>query len=357
MKDVFAIQDDIARSIVNRLKVTLEGDRLGPLVKAGTKNLEAYQLYVKARALMGKRGAAILRALGSFKQAVALDEAYAQAWAGLADCYTLLDFYGFSRPDVGTLKSKDAAQRALTLDPSLPEAHSAMALVCLLYDRNFPDAERELLVALELNPRYVQARAWYAFFYLQLGAGRLEEGITQAKLAVESDPLSGYANAGVGICYFNAGMYSEALQMFERALELDPDSFLAGYFRFCTLHLTERFEEAVARAQEVLMMSGRHGGTMANLIAMYSDWGKRSEAEALYAELNARLRQEYVPPSGVVTASHALGLQEEALGQIRDAVQIRDPFRHLTFSKYFPYGARLHQDARCGELLRASGFD
>jgi tetratricopeptide (TPR) repeat protein len=203
----------------------------------------------------------------------------------------------------------------------------------------------------------VQARAWYAFFYLQLGAGRLEEGITQAKLAVESDPLSGYANAGVGICYFNAGMYSEALQMFERALELDPDSFLAGYFRFCTLHLTERFEEAVARAQEVLMMSGRHGGTMANLIAMYSDWGKRSEAEALYAELNARLRQEYVPPSGVVTASHALGLQEEALGQIRDAVQIRDPFRHLTFSKYFPYGARLHQDARCGELLRASGFD
>ena len=237
MKDVFAIQDDIARSIVNRFKVTLEGDRLGPLVKAGTKNLEAYQLYVKARALMAKRGAAILGALESFKQAVALDGAYAQAWAGMADCYTLLDFYGFSRPDAGALKSKEAAQRALTLDPSLPEAHSAMALVCLLYDRNFPDAERELLVALELNPRYVQARAWYAFFYLQLAAGRLEEGISQSKLALESDPLSGYANAGVGICFFNAGMYAEALQMFERALELDSDSFLAGYLVFvpCTL--------------------------------------------------------------------------------------------------------------------------
>jgi adenylate cyclase len=357
MKDVFAIQDDIARSIVNRLKVTLEGDRLGPLVKAGTNNLEAYQLYVKGRALMGKRGAAILRALESFKQAVALDGAYAQAWAGLADCYTLLDFYGFSRPDIGTLRCKDAAQRALTLDPSLPEAHSAMALVCLLYDRNFPDAEREFLLALELNPRYVQARAWYAFFYLQLAVGRLEEGISEAKLALESDPLSGYANAGVGICYFNAGMYAEALPMFERALELDPDSFLAGYFRFCTLHLTRRFEEAVASAQEVLMMSGRHGGTMAHFVAMYSDWGKRSEAEALYAELDARMRREYVPPSAVVAASHALGLQEEALAQIREAIQIRDPFRHLTFSKYFPYGARLHQDARCGELLRASGFD
>jgi tetratricopeptide (TPR) repeat protein len=176
-------------------------------------------------------------------------------------------------------------------------------------------------------------------------------------LALESDPLSGYANAGVGICYFNAGMYAEALPMFERALELDPDSFPAGYFNFCTLHLTGRFEEAVASAQEVLMMSGRHGGTMAHFVAMYSDWGKRSEAEALYAELNARMRREYVPPSAVVAASHALGLQEEALAQIREAIQIRDPFRHLTFSKYFPYGARLHRDPRCGELLRASGFD
>lgn len=104
------------------------------------------------------------------------------------------------------------------------------------------------------------------------------------------------------------------------------------------------------------MMSGRHGGTIASFIAMYCDWGKRSEAEALYAELNARMRREYVPPSALVAASHALGLQEEALAQITEAIQIRDPFRHLTLSKYFPYGARLHQDARCGELLRASGF-
>ena len=145
--------------------------------------------------------------------------------------------------------------------------------------------------------------------------------------------------------------------MFERALELDPDSFLAGFFRFCTLHLTGRFEEAVARAQEVLMMSGRHAGTMAIFIAMYSDWGKHSEAEALYAELKARMRREYVPPSALVAASHALGLREEALAQIREAIQIRDPFRHLTFSKYFPYGARLHRDARCSELLRGSGFE
>ena len=209
---------------------------------------------------------------------------------------------------------------------------------------------------MDLNPRYVQARDWYAFFYLQLAVGRLEEGIIQAKLALEADPLSGYANAVVGICYFNAGMYAEAMEMLERALELDPDSFLAGYFRFCTLDITGRFEEAVARGQEVLMMSGRHAGVMAHLIATYSRWGRRSQAEALYAELDARMLREYVPPSALVAASHSLGFQERAVAEIRQAIQIRDPFRHLTFSKYFPYGARLHQDARCGELLRASGF-
>jgi len=198
MKDVFDVQDEIARTIAERVKVTLESDRLGPLVKAGTKNFEAYQLYAKGRALMSKRGSAIPRALECLKQAVALDSEYAQAWAGVADCHTLLSFYGFAPPELAMPKSKDGARRALTLDPSLPEAHSAMALACLLYDRGFSEAHREFLLALELNPRYVQARTWYAFFYLQLAVGSIEEGVIQAKLTLELDPLSAYASAVVG---------------------------------------------------------------------------------------------------------------------------------------------------------------
>lgn len=357
MKDVFEVQEEIARTIAERLKVTFEGGGHEPLVRAGTKNLEAYQRYVKGRSLMSKRGAAIPRALEYYKEAVALDAEYAQAWAGLADCRTLLCFYGFAHPETGMPKCKDAAQRALMLDPSLPESHSATALAYLLYDRNFSEAERELRHALELNPRYVQARIWYAFFYLQLAVGHIEEGLAQAKLALESDPLSGYASAGVGICYFNARRYAEALRMLEQALELDPDSFLAAVFRHCTLHLTGRFEEAATRAQEVLTMSGRHPGTMAFLIATFCDWGKTAEAETIYMELTARARREYVPPSALVTASHALGLEEEALSQIRQAVQISDPYRHLVFSKYFPYGERLHANGRCRELLRKAGFE
>jgi tetratricopeptide (TPR) repeat protein len=204
---------------------------------------------------LSKRGSMIPRALEFFKRAVALDNEYALAWAGLADCYTLLDFYGFIKPETEVLRAKDAAKRAVTLDPSLSEAHSANACACLLYDRDFPAAEREFLLALELNPRYVQARDWYAFFYLQVAVGRFEEGIVQAKIALESDPLSGYANALLGMTYLNAGKFAEALQAFEQALELDPDSFLARWSLQNTLHLSGRFQEAVSKGEEVLTIA------------------------------------------------------------------------------------------------------
>ena len=156
--------------------------------------------------------------------------------------------------------------------------------------------------------------------------------------------------------YLNAGKYTDALQAFERALELDPDSFLARWSRQNTLHLSGRFEEAISKGEDVLTMSGRHPAAMATLAATFVDWGKPSEAEAVYLELVARSRRDFVQPSYLALAANALKLNEEALGHIRHAIEIRDPSRHL-LSKHFPYGARLHRDPHCRELLRASGFD
>ena len=140
-------------------------------------------------------------------------------------------------------------------------------------------------------------------------------------------------------------------------VKVEDCSFLARYFRCCTLHLCGQFEEAVAKGQEVLVMSGRQPGAMATLAAIFMDWGKPSEAEAIYVELTARARLEYVQPSYLALAAHALGLQQEVLAHIRRGVEIRDPYRHLAFSKYFPYGARLHRDPLCREILRRAGFE
>ncbi len=340
MKDVFEIQDEIARSIAERLKLTLEGER-EPLVKGGTQNLEAYQLYLKGRALLYQRGQALPRALECFKQAVAFDAQYAPAWAGLADSYTTLGYNGSARPEATMPKGIEAARRAVALDPSLAEAHNALAMACLMGAWDKAEAEREFLRALELNPRYIQARDWYALYYLQLTEGRLEEGVAQAKLALESDPLSAYANCLFGFMCCVAGRHAEGLQACEHAAELDSDSFLARWAHHYALYFARRFEEAVAVGELAAAMSGRHPWAMGTLAATLADWGKPSDAEAIYAELMGRARRSYVPPSILAISASAAGLKDEAICHARQAFEIRDPMSQFFFSKIHPASGRL----------------
>lgn len=357
MKDIFDIQDEIARAIAERLKVTLEGGGQEPLVKAGTNNLEAYHLYVKGRALLPRRGGAVSHALESFERAVKLDPEYALAWAGLADSYTVVAYSGFARPEACMPKATEAARRAVALDPSLAEAHNALACACLMDCWDKAEAEREFLRALELNPRYIQARGWYALFYLQWSVGRLEEGVAQAKLALESDPLSSYANTVVGFTCLSAGRHAEALQACERAVGLDSESYLARWCHHMALHLSGRFEEAIAAGELALAMSGRHPWAMGSLAVTFADAGKVADSEAVYAEFTARARRSFVLPSQLATAASAAGKEDEAVRHAREAFEIRDPTSHLLLSKYWPYSARLYSYPRFREFLARTGLE
>jgi TolB-like protein len=357
MKDVFDIQDEIARAIAERLKVTLKEAREEPLVRPATNNLEAYQMYLKGRALLYLRGSVISRALECFQRAVALDSEYALAWAGLADSYTVLGYYGLARPEVSMPKGAEAARRSVALNPSLAEAHSALAMSCLLYEWDLAKAEREFLCALKLNPRYIQTRCWYALFYLQVAAGRATEGIEHAVLAVESDPLSGYANAILGLTYSIGGRYTEAVEICERAVELDAESFLARHSLHLVLRFSGRFEESVAVGELSLAMSGRHPWAMAALAKTFDEWGKPADAHAVYAEMMARARRCYVQPSQLATAAAAAGMRDEAIRHSREAFEIRDPFCRIHFSKYWRESARLRMDPRFHEILLEFGCE
>lgn len=350
MKDVFEIQDEIARSIADRLKVTLAGNSQEPLVKAGTKNLEAYQLYLKGRALLFRKGSAIPRALEFFERAVALAPDYAQAWAGVADSYTNLGYYGLARPEATMPKGMESARRSVALNHSLAEAHSALAMACLMGAWDKAEAEREFLRALELNPKYLQARGWYALFYLQFAGGRLLEGVAQAKLALESDPLSSYAHTIYSFTCGFAGKHAEAVQASRRAVELDSESYLAHVILAAVLYLSERFEEAVAASELALAISGRHSWAMVVLAESLAASGKRAEAEATYSELICRARRYYVQPSSLTMTAAAVGMQDEAIGHAREAFQIRDPFSLVWFSKIWPPSARLRENPRFAEL-------
>jgi serine/threonine protein kinase/tetratricopeptide (TPR) repeat protein len=357
MKDIFEIQDGIARAIADRLKVTLGEGGQEPLVKAVTKDLEAYQLYLKGRALLYRRGGSVPHAVECFERAAGLDSEYALAWAGLADSYTALCYYGFARPEAYMPKATEAARRAVALDPTLAEVHTALAVTSLFAAWDKAQAEREFLRALELNPKYIQARDWYALFYLQLAVGRLEDGVAQARLARESDPLSSYANSVLGFTCSFAGRHAEAVEAFRRAVELDSEAFLARFGHLLALHLGGRFEEAVPAGELALAMSGRHPWAVMTLATTYGDWGRPADAEALYTELMARARRSYGQPVMLAIAAAAAGMEDEAVRHAREAFDIRDPASQIFFSKYIPYSSRLRAYPRFRELLAGAGME
>jgi TolB-like protein/Tfp pilus assembly protein PilF len=359
LKDVFTIQDEIARSIAERLKLTLEGDRAERLVKAGTKNLDAYQLYLKGRSLLYRRGIAIPQAAECFDRAVKLDPDYALAWAGLADCYTTLGYYGAVPPDACMPQSMEAARRAVEIDPSLAEAHTALAMSALMGAWNKDEAEREFLRALELNPRYIQARAWYALFYLQFSQGRLAEGVEQAKLALESDPLSSYAHAIYGLTCGMVGKCEQGIEASRRAVELDPDSYLARMILGGALYIGACPEECAAVNEVALAISGRHPYSMAGFAVVLADLGKPTDAEAIYAELVARARRQYVSPALLAIAATAATKEDEAICHVHRAFEIRDPvcLAFFYYSKHLGFRRRLDAYARFREMLSEVGFE
>ena len=351
MKDIFEIQDEISRSIAERLKITLESEQ--PLVKAGTDNLEAYQRYLKGRTLFFQRGPRLRQSLKCFEQAVALDSNYALSWAGLADILHMLGFYGLLPPEECLERAREAAMRSVELDASLAEAHNALA-VSHLFAWDQPKAEFEFLQALELNPRYLQALVWYGLFYLQWVAGREEEGIDQVRQAVECDPLSGYAKAMLSLAYANAGKLDQALQTAHAGVELDPDSLVTRLRLQIILRLQGGYQESIVAGEASIAVSGRHPWSVASMALAYADWGRPSEAEALYMELQWRAKREYVQPMVLACAASAIENQQCAIQYVQEAYQRRDPF--IITAKRFSELARVRKYPRFQEIITAVGF-
>jgi tetratricopeptide (TPR) repeat protein len=216
-------------------------------------------------------------------------------------------------------------------------------------------AEREFLHAIELNPSYTQARDWYALFLLQFSQGRLADGVEQAKLALKADPLSSYAHGVYGLTCGNAGRRLEAVQACQRSVELDSDSFLSQMLLQLVLHMDGKLEESVAAGETALSMSGRLAWSMAFLAVTYGKWGKTEQADALYSEMQARARRQYVPPAQLAMAAAAASRESDALRHASEAFAVRDPDCQLFFSRYLPFTEPLYAYPRFRDLLVRNG--
>ena len=353
-EDVFAIQEEIARTIAERLQVSLAGSDQKTLVRPHTENLEAYQLYLKGRALLYKRGVAIWQALEAFRAALELDPQYALASAGLADAYTLLGMYGVLTPSDALPHARAAAQRSVELGPDLAEAHNAVAGV-RLWDWDWPGADREFRTALQLNPSYVQARCWHGMFNLQWVHGRVEEAVGEAARAVAMEPLAAYPRSMFALALSGARRHGDAVEEARRAVGLDPDAYFSQIILAAVYHGAGRLADALAVYERALAISGRHPWGAAGQAVVYADMGKLDEARAIRDELVRRSRGEYVQPTTLAMVSAATGERDEALALLHRACDEHDPF--LIFTLYgFPTTARLREDPRFAEIRERMGL-
>jgi serine/threonine-protein kinase len=342
MKDVFAIQEEIAKSIAKRLEVTLDSEQQ-PLFRAGTDNLEAFKFYTQGRSLFFQRGVRLFAAVECFKKAVSSDPNYAMAWAGLADSYNSIGFYGLVKPVDCLPPAKEAALRAIALDPSLSEAHSPLAVSLLQHGWDRSGAEREFLRALELKPQNSLARSWYGLFYLQWAVGRFGEGLAQLEQAVQIDPLSAWYRAMLGVAYLMIDA-NKSLTAALEAIRIDPDGFLGYWAQMTGLNVLARYSEAAHLGEMGMRMFGRPVWMMASLTRSYSHLGRRADAEALNGELRARAKREFVSPVFLAIAAHAAGEQDDAIRLAQHADQIGDPT--LIGIRYWPDLTELREDPR-----------
>jgi len=220
---------------------------------------------------------------------------------------------------------------------------------------NKVEAEREFLRALELNPRYIQARDWYALYYLMFSEGRMVEAMAEAKLALESDPLSSYAHTMYGFICGYAGEYARAVEAARRALELDSESYLARFALQEVLRVTGAFEESVATGEVALAVSGRHAWAMMFLALTLADWGKSADVDAVYAEMLARSRRQYVPPAPLALVAAAASRENEAIRHAQEALEIRDPECQFLFSRHARLADRLYAYPRFREIVALVG--
>jgi serine/threonine protein kinase/tetratricopeptide (TPR) repeat protein len=349
IEDIFDVQDEIARAIVDRLKVAFDAGRSPRLVKVTTNNMEAYQEYLKGRAMLYRRGPWIGRALEAFQKAVTLDPGYAQAWAGVADAHTTLAYYGYRRPTDTMPMAVEAATRATAIDPDSAEAHNALAVAALLWERDFSKAERAFREALTLNPRYTQARCWYGLFFLQWSVGRDQEGLAEASLAFENDPLSAYATTVLSLALATVQRFDEAVVRGHNAVEHDPESFLAKWELAFAYHWKGEHDKAILMFEPLWADSGHHWVAL-GLIPAYVRSGLEDRARSLYASLVERDAREYVQPFVLAVSATAVGDHEAAIRFCEAAIEGRDMLFAL-FGRWWPDFERVRADRRYADLL------
>ncbi len=351
LRDVLGLQGEVAHAVAQQVQSKLRPANAMGAEARGSVKPEAYEAYLKGRYYLDKRTPESLRkSVEYFQQAIAKDPRYAPAYVSLAEFYNLADNYGIVTAIESLPKARAAAMKALEIDSSLAEAHTALA-IALVNEYDWTNAETEFRRALELNPGSAQGHYWYSLVFLT-ALRRHTEAISEMQRARQLDPLSLITNANLGTIFFNARQYDQAIQQCLRTLEMDPHFGTAHYNLALAYEQKGMFEEAIREMQAAIAEYGDGGmDLLAHLARAYTLAGKRREAQATMAKLN-QLSKKINNSSAYerATVYLALGEKDRAFKELQRAYEERS--NQLLWIGTDPSLDELRSDPRFHVLLR-----
>jgi serine/threonine-protein kinase len=353
--DVFAIQDEIARTIVTTLRSTSFADLAAAAPNRHTENVQAYGLYLRGRYAWNKRTSeGVYEGIRFFEEAIALDPTYALAYTGLADSFSLHIDYRNVPVHEGHQKAKFYARKAIELDDTLAEAHASLAWSLFIYDWNWDEAAREFRRAIELDPRYAPAHQWYAF--MLASQGTFDEALLEAHTAQENDPASVSVRRSLGYCYLYARKYEQARYHLDRAVAMNPTAEETYRIQGLILTFQKQFRVAEGVLREAMALAPQSGTyTKVTLAYSLAAAGDRSYALQVASELEEKRKSEYVSPVEQAIVHIALDEKEKALDWVDRAIDERRGW--AAYLRVHPIVDPLRNEPRFAELVNRMKFD
>jgi TolB-like protein/Flp pilus assembly protein TadD len=350
LTDIFAVESDIAKTIADTLQAKLTGSEKQMMAAQSTSDTAAYELYHKGRSLWEKRsGDNIPKAIAFYEQAIARDPNYALAYAGLSDAYILVPFYAGADRRESYSKAKEAALKALRLDPNLAEAHLALGKVLFFSEIDLAGATREYKRAIELKPNDATAHHWFGNDTLA-ALGRFDEAIAEGRRAIELDPLSIVINADLGSTFYYAGRYDESARQLRKTLEIDPTSFYAHYNLGIVLQAKGDLSGAIAEYEKAKQL-GDNTFVSTLCAAAKAQAGDKDAALRMLTEFDKISQHREVV--GYLRALLYLSLnnKDEALRWLEQGFEERDG-SNISWIKVDPLLDPLHGDPRFEALVQ-----
>ncbi|MGK2961468.1 MAG: tetratricopeptide repeat protein, partial [Gemmatimonadaceae bacterium] len=346
--DVLAIQSEISRAVVNALRIQL--DPRDPPRFARSTNPDAYALYLNGRHLFNPR-TDLQQAIKYFRESIAMDPGFAPAWTGLGKTWLVMPSHeGTALPRA--LDSAEASiKKALELDSTLAEAHSALGSMAA-DDWRWSESEPHFKRALKLNSGDATTHQWYGEMLIR--TGRYDESISEMEAAQKLDPLTSVIPATLGFILHAAGRHEEAIEAFREAIDFNPRLARARVGLGTTLIQLGRFGEGIPELEKAVELAEGKGSTRAHLARGYALTGRRREAERLFAQLKRDALEGTESPFAVALVAVSLGQNDEAFHWLELAYQQRDiSISYLKTSQAFK---GLRSDPQFVALLRKMGL-